>query len=141
MAVVVFDPEKFRKWYPHFSDEEKYPDELLDAYFLMAVEFVGNDDSSIAPYNPPLTTTREVLLYLATCHLATLDDNDLGTPVGRIASASQGSVSTSFDLIKGNSTSADWWLQTQCGARYWMLTAKYRLGGRFYTNNHYHPWG
>ena len=53
MAVVVFDPEKFRILHPAFSDEVKFPDETLQFYFDLAVEFVGNTDAdSFAPYDP-----------------------------------------------------------------------------------------
>lgn len=142
MAVVEFSLDEFRTQYPRFSDEEHFPDESLRLCFDMAVELIGNtDETSLAPYDPPKVQTRKILLYLAACHFATLDADNPGGNVGRLASASQGSVSTSFDLIKSNSTAGDWWLQTQCGARFWMLTARYRLGGRFYGNQHYHPWG
>lgn len=53
MAVVVFDPEKFRILHPAFSDEVKFPDDTLQFYFDLAVEFVGNTDAdSFAPYDP-----------------------------------------------------------------------------------------
>lgn len=109
MAVVVFDPEKFRILHPAFSDEVKFPDETLQFYFDVAVEFVGNTDAdSFAPYDPDNKIyTRERLLDLATCHLLTLSQQPNGQ-VGRIASATQGSVSTSFDLLKTNTFVGDW---------------------------------
>ncbi|MGJ1042649.1 DUF4054 domain-containing protein [Staphylococcus epidermidis] len=62
--------------------------------------------------------------------------------VGRVASASQGSVSTSFDLPKsGNSAAAEFWNRTNCGMQVWLMLAPYRLGGRIYLSNHSHPWG
>ena len=142
MAVVIFDPENFRTLYPAFSDETKYSNELLTEYFGMAAEFVGNSDStSFAAYDPENHVyLRKRLLDLVMCHLLTLDENMTG-PVGRISSASQGSVSTSFDLLKTNSYVGDWWAQTRCGAQYWIMTARYRVGGRFYGGSNYHPWG
>ena len=143
MAVVEFDIEEFRTQFPKFSDETKYSDEYLEGVFEQAVVIVGNDDAtSLAPYDPPKVLLRKTLLYLATCHLATLDDNPDGVP-GRVASASQGSVSTSFDLMRSNSNSwaSQWWAQTQCGARFWLLTARFRTGGRIYPGpSNYHPW-
>lgn len=143
MAVVEFDVEEFRAMFPKFSDETKYTDEYLTGEFDQAVVIVGNDDAtSVAPYDPPKVLLRKTLLYLATCHLATLADDPDGV-VGRIASASQGSVSTSFDLLKSasNSYASQWWSQTQCGARFWLLTARFRTGGRIYPGDgHYHPW-
>ncbi|WP_289171553.1 DUF4054 domain-containing protein [uncultured Parasutterella sp.] len=141
MAAVIFDSENFRKLYPAFSDEVAYPDELLEEYFSAAESFVGNDGNSFAPYDPSRKVfLRKRLLDLVMCHLLTLDKMPNG-PVGRVSSATQGSVSTSFDLLKTNSFIGDWWAQTKCGAMYWVLTARYRIGGRFYGGSNYHPWG
>ena len=60
---------------------------------------------------------------------------------GRIASASQGSVSTSFDLLKANSLTAQWWLQTPCGTQFWIMSQSYRKGGRVYISKHFHSYG
>lgn len=142
MAVVVFDPEKFRSIYPAFSDETKYSNEYLQNYFDIAAEFVGNTDStSFAPYDPDKNIfLRARLLDLVTCHLLTLESQPAGQN-GRISSATQGSVSTSFDLLKANTFVGDWWAQTRCGAMYWVMTARFRIGGRIYPGNRFHPWG
>lgn len=142
MAVVEFDLEEFRTWFPGLS-EAVAPDAMLTAFFEQACELVGNtDETSFAPYEPdaqPPVLKRKALLYYATCHLATLAAR--GDQPGRVAAASQGSVSTTFDLIQSNGQTAQWWNQTGCGATYWALTAPYRLGGRMYVGNNYHPWG
>lgn len=142
MAVVIFDPDKFREIYPAYSDEVKFSDEYLQYYFDLAVGFVGNTDAdSFAPYDPENKIfLRERLLYLVTCHLLTLDQRPEGQP-GRVTSATQGSVSTSFDLLKANTFVGDWWAQTKCGAMYWTMTARFRVGGRFYGGGNFHPWG
>lgn len=141
MAIVVFSPEVFRTNHPYFSDEVTFPDENLVLCFGMAEDLVGNKENSIVPYDPDNgVLDRERVLDLATCHIATLLNQPEGQS-GRIASASQGSVSTSFDLVKARSASGDWWLQTQCGSLYWMLMSRYRVGGRFYGVRPYHPWG
>ncbi len=140
MASVVLDVAEFRIWYPGLT-EEVISDVLLEVLWDQAVALVGNTDkSSFAPYNPPEVKDRKYLLYYALCHLATLSTLPM-QQTGRVQSASEGSVSTSFDLIKGNSTSEQWWLQTRCGAQYWMMTARYRLGGRMFGQKQYHPWG
>lgn len=101
----------------------------------------GAGDGSPYPYNPGVSVrVREFVLYAATGHLLLLDLTPGGAQ-GRITSASQGSVSTSFDLVKANKALADWWLQTPCGARFWMLTGAYRAGGRVYVRKDFHPWG
>lgn len=140
MASVTFDENKFRLMYPALT-EENLPRDVLLMMWDQAAMIVGADDRSFAPYNPEKgITEREVLLYYVTCHLATLATQDPSQP-GRLASATEGSVSTSFDNITAKSVTAQWWLQTRCGATYWALTAKYRMGGRFYGSKNYHPWG
>lgn len=143
MAVVEFNQEKFRRLYPKFTDEQTYSEELLSMYFDMAVSLIGNTDAeSFAPYDPDNKIyLREILLYLAICHLITLDENQSGSTHGRIASASQGSVSTSFDLWRTGSFTGDWWSQTPCGQRFWMMSARFRHGPRIAVTNQYHPWG
>lgn len=144
MAVVVFSSDEFRGIYPQFSDTDVVTDAQLEEAFNTAVDFIGNSDSkSYFAYDPDNgVTTRKRALYSATCHLATLLYLwPANGQTGRVASASQGSVSTSFDLLQGNSTTANWWLQTPCGATLWMMLKPYLLGGRFYGDRHFHPYG
>lgn len=142
MAVVELDIQEFRSWFPGLT-EDKISDQLLDVLWKQVCDLVGNTDAdSFAPYDPTATPPiieRKVQLYYALCHLATLTLR--GDQPGRVASASEGSVSTSFDLIKAQSQTGQWWNQTPCGSTYWMMTAKYRRGGRIYVSSHYHPWG
>lgn len=141
MAIVVFDASSFRTMFPQWSDETKYSDEYLQQYFGLACEFIPNNDASFIPYDPENgNIIREILIYRTMCHLLTLADMP-NNQVGRVASASQGSVSTSFDLLRGKSDSSQWWMQTQCGALVWQLLARYRLGGRINAIKRYHPWG
>lgn len=139
MAVVVFNIEKFRSLHPHLADVS---DAVLNLQFGIAEQIVGNKDgASLAPYDPDHgEVLRETLLDLATCHLTTLSLQPTAQS-GRITNASEGSVSTGFDLIKANTFTGDWWAQTQCGQLYWIMTADLRLGGRLYAANNYHPWG
>jgi len=72
-----------------------------------------------------------VLLYLLTAHVAALSYGENGQGprplVGRISSATEGSVSVSaeYNVAPG---SAQWYAQTGYGAQYWEATAKYRVG-------------
>lgn len=145
MAVVELNAEEFRVWYPALT-ETRIPDELLEILFEHVCSIVGNDEKSLAPYNPdaqPPVNDRKILLYYALCHMCTLHLRGIEDQPGRIASSSQGSTSVSFDLMqsKSQSQTSQWWNQTQCGATYWAMTAKYRLGGRLYTTRKHHPWG
>lgn len=139
---VALDIEEFRQWFPGLT-EEVISDTLLEILWEQVCSLIGNTDAtSFAPYDPeatPPVIERKVLLYYALCHLATLSTR--GDQLGRVASASEGSVSTSFDLIKSESQTAQWWNQTPCGSTYWTMTAKYRRGGRIYVSSDYHPWG
>ena len=135
---VVFDAEKFRRLYPKFSDAEKYPDETLSMTFEDAKLFVPG----VIPYDPKNGVfIREFAIYKAMCHLLTLQDmEDSGAP-GRVASASQGSVSTSFDLLKSGNADEDFWMQTTCGQLFLRLVKPYALGGRFLRVGTAHPFG
>lgn len=145
MSSVTFDYEEFIARFPHLAtavEEGKITATQINTIYTSVAQWLGADDStSIYPYDPNNGVyTRKNLLYLATCHLASMSlwSNGQG---GRVASASQGSVSTSFDLLKANSLIANWWLQTPCGQQYWIMSAAYRKGGRLYGVSNYHPYG
>lgn len=141
MAIVEFNPANFRAIYPGYSDEVKYPDAYLTEHFNSATLFIPNTDSSFVPYDPANgVTIRAAILNYVTCHLLALAELPNGQ-AGRVASASQGSVSTSFDLLNGKSGAAQWWMQTQCGAMAWQLMSRFRLGGRIHSAPQFHPWG
>lgn len=144
MSAVAFDYDEFLARFPHIAEAvtaEKLTEERITAAYESVADWLGADDSSMYPYDPAHQIfTRKSLLYLATCHVITLS---LWSPgqAGRVASASQGSISTSFDLLKANSLIASWWLQTPCGSQYWIMSATYRKGGRVYIKANYHPYG
>lgn len=122
MAVVIFDVAKFRARYPEFASVS---DELLEAYFTEATVYLNNTDSS------PVTDVnkRAVFLNMLVAHIAAISSGVGGQAasglVGRVTSASEGSVSVSVDA--GPSSSASWWyLQTPYGAQYWQATLPYR---------------
>lgn len=147
---VVFNYQNWVAAFPMFS---AVSEPLAQNYFDMAGLYFNNGggwQSSL-----PQATT---LLNLLTCHLAWLysprDDN--GNPastgtlppmiVGRISSASQGSVSmqTDYDSNKG-SPSAQWLNQTPWGAQYYAATANFRtaryIGRRRLVNDGVFPSG
>jgi hypothetical protein len=129
VTVVVFNPTTFKTRYPEFA---AVSDSLLSAYFTEAGLYLSNKDNS------PVKDVgrRELYLNMLTAHVATLGGalsaDGLPRPVGRISSASEGSVSVSFDatLTPG---SADWFKQTQYGAAFWQATLSLR-GFRYIAN-------
>lgn len=130
MAIVMFDPEKFRLHYPDIADDPR-----VEMWFAQAETIVNNTDCSIVTN----LKEREMLLMLLMRHFAALDERaSQGGMVGRISSATEGSVSVSADLggVSGNAT---WYMQTPWGANYWQMTAKYR-GFRYVAGSGCYAW-
>ncbi|EHJ83328.1 hypothetical protein LTSEBAI_1646 [Salmonella enterica subsp. enterica serovar Baildon str. R6-199] len=121
MGTVTFDWQAFSALYPEFSAVGQVS---AAAMFGKATTLYldNTDDSPVTDLNE-----REQLLFLLVAHLCSLrglgsgKDGQAGL-VGRITSASQGSVSVSVD--NSGSNDASWWyLQTPYGADYWQATA------------------
>lgn len=137
--VVTFSAAEFRAKFPKFTTAIISDAELENA-FDIACLIVDNTNSSVVPYDPDNgVVIRKTLLYLLVCHLATLALWPLGQN-GPIASASQGSVSTSFSLPQGG-TSGDWFKLTPCGQTFWQISAPFRMGLISGETRHFHPWG
>lgn len=124
MAIVVFDPAAFKAAYPEFLTVS---DARCEAMFAMAAQAIlDNTDNS--PVMDLLYRTQ--LFWLLVAHLLTLfavgaDGSE--RPVGRVDSATEGTVSVGFayELPQGSAMSA-WFNQTKYGALYWMMTAQFR---------------
>lgn len=120
-GVVVFEPGPFKTAYPSFST---VPDAALNLNFLLATLALNNTCRSIVLD----ANERETLLNLLTAHITALLNGVNGAPpagiVGRISTATEGSVSVSAEFIA--SAAASWFIQTQWGAMFWQLTLKYR---------------
>lgn len=119
VSVVVFDPEEFKTLYSEF---ETVSDEKLELYFKAACLLLNNTAKSKVKD----LTERKTLLYMLTCHIATLKANG-NTLVGTITSAAEGKVNVSLTPFNN----ANWYMTTQCGMMYWQATAKYRIGIRY----------
>ena len=135
MTPYEIDFETFRNAHQGLT-EEVISDEALEFLWGVVKTMLGDGNGNFVYPSPQ----NAAILDAALCHLATLSINGMPQP-GRIASASQGSVSTSFDNIQINSESGLWWNQTKCGALFWILTQRYRVACRFYRGSNYHPWG
>lgn len=124
-GVVIFDAAAFVQRYPQFATVDAA---LLQMFF---------DEATLLCNNSPTSRVcdlgeRSILLNLVTAHIGTLSGvltpggaGSTATQVGRVSSAAEGSVSASLDM-GAQPRSAAYWLQTQHGAQYWQLTAKYR---------------
>lgn len=126
MGVVTFDIKTFRELYPEFAAASET---LLEALFNQASTlYLNNTDESVVQD----LKEREQLFFLLVAHLCALrgfgsgqNGGQGGGLVGRITSASEGSVSVSVDN-SGSNDQSWWFLQTPYGASYWQATAPYR---------------
>lgn len=118
-GVVVFDLVEFRALYPTITAT----DAQLEDYFAMAETFLDNTECSVVKD----LGSRKRMLYLLVAHIATITGVAAkgNIIVGRIASATEGTVTVSIDYgTMGNNER--WYLQTPWGAMYWQLTKRYR---------------
>lgn len=122
MGIVTFDLATFRVRYPEFATVS---DQLLDAYFDEATIYLNNTEAS-----PVLDVVkRSLFLNMLVAHIAALNAGTNGAAasplVGRINSATEGSVTVSVDM-GAVSGSAAWYMQTKYGAAYWQATINLR---------------
>lgn len=130
MAVVVLDPAKFKAAFPEFVD---VPDARLSVLFaLVGSTIIDNTDAS------PVRDAgeRESLMFLLLAHMLVLYGTGPlaggtgGTgptgAVGRVSAATEGSVSSSMEYHAAATAGEAWFNQTQYGAMYWVMTAKWR---------------
>lgn len=126
MAVAVF---VYADWTAMFPEMASVTGSVAESFFSIAELLLDNTDCS------PVTnvTQRTTLLYFATAHVASLAgypvaSGGTATPsgmVGRVSSATEGTVSVATDYGAVSSSQA-WWLQSQYGATFWQLTAGFR---------------
>lgn len=122
MAVAAFDSAVFLARYPEFG---AIPMLRLQSFFDEAGIYLDNTDNS------PVSNVarRRVLLNMITAHIAALNgalsETGEAMPVGIVNSATEGSVSVSFESVFQPGT-AGWYAQTQYGAAFWQATMNYR---------------
>lgn len=131
--VVTFVWADFVAEYPEFANISP---PRAEVFFRRANNYFTNSALNPALCNGLAHMTS--LMYMVTAHLAWLgspkDANGFpsGSPaapnnlVGRINSASEGSVSVGVELKGGGSPSEEFWTQTQYGFEFWAATGQYR---------------
>lgn len=123
MTVAVFS---YAAWAARYPTLAVGVDEALAAeLFTEATIYLDNTDASVVPADAVTYQPRLSLLGMVLAHLVALEAPSREGVVGRISSASQGSVSVSADMGPP-SGSAAWWQQTTYGANFWQATAAYR---------------
>lgn len=136
MAIVVFNPTAFKVAYPEFA---AYSDARLNLFFGMAAQSIlDNTDNS-----PVMDIVYRAQLFdMLVAHLCLIFGSGTGTPSGgavppgRLSSATEGTVSSSFEyILPPGSAMAAWFNQTKYGAMYWMATARFRSAQYFVAGN------
>ena len=122
-CAVQFDVAAFRTRYPEFALVQ---DAQLAACFAEATDFQRNDGGG--PVADCALQSR--LLNMLTAHIAFMSYPVGGTGpsplVGRVSSATQGSVSVQTQYSSDTSDMAAWANQTKYGATWWAATAQFR---------------
>lgn len=126
LTPFEFDIESFRGCYPGLT-EDKISDAELTACWEELCALLGDGQGNF-PYSPEKI---KPIVRSALCHLATLRMNNSDQP-GRVTSATEGSVSVSFEVLQAKTETAQWWNQTRCGALFWAMTLPQRSGPRIY---------
>lgn len=125
MAIVVFVPATFKAAYPEFAN---VLDARLQVMFSIAEQSLLDNTSG----SPVMDLNyRTQLFYMLVAHLVTTFGAAPATPnnrpPGRLSSATEGTVSSSFEyIIPVGSAMAAWYMQTPYGALYWTVTAQFR---------------
>jgi hypothetical protein len=119
--VVTFDPAAWALAFPAFA---LMPAQLATQYFNLSTLYLSNSPCSVVQNIPARTS----MLWLLTAHLSQifwLDQQGGGSGmVGRINSATQGSVTVSAEFPAADD--ASWFLQTPYGAAFWQASLPYR---------------
>lgn len=119
--TLTFDPADFRLRRPEFKD-------ITDAELWQAWD-EATAFFPYARYYPTNPAKAKVVMYLLVCHLLTLGLWGKDGQPGRVASATEGTVSISFTALSGAGNDEQFFDQTPCGQKFWMLTQGFPLGG------------
>lgn len=123
-GVVTFDYAAWGALFPELAAVISKPQAGL--YFGMACQYVANTPASLVPLTDAYANpVREPLLNLVTAHISALLGPTSSETVGRVGSATQGSVSVTLDMGQ-TSQNAAWWQQTKYGAMAWEMLKPYR---------------
>lgn len=121
-AVVTFNYQTWAAVYPELSSVSE---PAATGYFAQATLYQANDGSG--PVCDP--TAQLALLNMLTAHIAALNASINGQApnslVGRINSATEGSVTVSTELPVSAGMEA-WCAQTKYGIAWWNATRQYR---------------
>lgn len=116
-GVVSFD---YATWVARYPEFVGVAEPLATLYFTEAGLYLNNTPTSVVCD----LDRRALLLNMLTAHIAALNAADASSLVGRISSATEGSVSVSAEYnVPGT---AAWFAQTKYGAAFWQATVAKR---------------
>ena len=122
-VIVTFDYPTWAARYPEFNGIVDQP--TATAYWNEANLYVRNDGGG--PVNTAVM--QSTLLNMVTAHIAQINSGSIGNPasplVGKISSATEGSVSVDVDagIVPGT---AAWFYMTKYGLSFWQATNGFR---------------
>lgn len=143
--VVTF---VYADWVAMFGEFSNCTQAQGQAWFNIAGLYFENDNCNPAFFSGNMTALMYMLTAFVGWMLAPRDaagnpaaSGQPGSPlVGRIASATEGSVTVSVDWKGGGSPSEDFFTQNKYGAMFWQATAQFR-NARYAARPTYVPGG
>lgn len=122
-VVVTFNYAGWVARYPEFS---AVAEATADAYFAEACIYHNNTLTGLVCDEAAQRTYLNMMTaHIAARYSAGTSPQPSNTPVGRLSSATEGSVSSSFENSYPPGT-AQWFQQTKYGSDYWNATKAYR---------------
>lgn len=127
-GVVTFDPAAFKVDYPEFEGIDAG---VLGRNFTRATLQLNNSCGSLVCD----ANVRELMLELLVAHITMLNQgtndgagnvNPAQGVVGRVASATEGSVSVAAEYDAPPNANQAYYIQTKYGAEFWTATARFR---------------
>jgi hypothetical protein len=129
--VVTFTPNDYVAWQAQFPELGYIGYETAYEWYVTSDLFLRNDGTA------PISTyaRQQKAMFFLMAHLIALfgpqpgtglpngatASNPTGGMVGRVSTASEGSVSVSSEYAAANNENAAWYAQTRYGAAYWQL--------------------
>lgn len=125
-VTVTFD---YAKWVARYPEFVNVADATAQLYFTEATIYHTNRGVGSGPSDPAV---QLMLLNMLTAHIAARYALPSGQAqpadgiVGRITSASEGSVSVQAEYAKDVTINQAWYMTTKYGTDYWNATRPYR---------------
>ncbi len=119
----------FRRDFPQFSDDTKYPDAVIEFRLNLADMLIdGSTMGNIFPYLAELFVAHYMVLNAADTAAGALGGAG-GTTSGVVASKSVDKVSVSYDNSATLNADAGFWNFSRYGAEFWQLLMLFGYGG------------